>query len=54
MERKQIAWNIYLMGKKIDTVYYDKNCDSQYVKESLINHDGYHPNIEVKKDYWSN
>ena len=42
-------WNIYLGKKLIDSVYYDNDCDSDYVKRSLINHDGYHPNIAVRK-----
>ena len=42
------AWNVYLNGRLIDTVFYDKTCDTEYVRESLINHDGYNPNIIVK------
>ena len=42
-------WNVYLNGKLIDSVPYTKNCDKEYVRESLISHDGYNPNIVVKK-----
>ena len=42
-------WNIYLGKKLIDSVYYTKDCDADYVRRSLINHDGYHPNITVRK-----
>ena len=45
-----IGWNVYLNGKWIDTVFYTADCDRDYVKDSLINHDGYYPNIVVKKD----
>ena len=44
------AWDVYLNGKIINTVFYDKKCDKQYVKDGLINHDGYPPNIKVKKN----
>lgn len=43
------AWNVYLKGKKIDTVFYTIDCDADYVKSGLINHDGYNPNIKVRK-----
>lgn len=43
------AWNIYLRGKLIDTVFYDTSCDRDYVRHSLINHDGYDENIVVRK-----
>lgn len=39
------AWDVYLHNALIDTVFYDSNCDKDYVKLSLINHDGYNPNI---------
>lgn len=41
------AWNIYLRGKWIDTVFYDEDCDYDYVLRSLINHDGYSPSILI-------
>lgn len=40
-------WNVYLNGRLIDSVWYQKGCDKWYVKHGLVNHDGYHPNIEV-------
>ncbi len=43
------AYNVYLNGKLIDTVFFNKTCDSQYVKDSLISHDGYDYRIIVKK-----
>ena len=42
-------WNVYLGKKLIDSVYYTKDCDADYVRRSLINHDGYHPSIQVRK-----
>jgi len=43
-----IGWNVYLNGKKIDTVYFTPGCDAEYVRKSLINHDGYNADIVVK------
>lgn len=43
------AWDVILDGTIIDTVFYQKNCDSDYVKTSLIDHDGYDPNISVEQ-----
>jgi hypothetical protein len=43
------AWNVYLNGKKIDTVFYTSDCDAEYVRKSLIDHDGYDPNITVRR-----
>ena len=49
MSEKMTAWNIYLNGRLIDTVFYLESCDRDYVKDGLINHDGYNPNIKVFK-----
>lgn len=46
---KATAWEILLNGKQIDIVFYDADLDADYVKRSLINHDGYHPNIKIRK-----
>lgn len=41
-------WKVYLNGKLIDEVYYDKSYKTaDEVKQSLINHDNYNPNIIV-------
>lgn len=42
------AWDVYLNGKLIDTVFYDRNCDADYVRRGLIEHDGHSPDITVK------
>jgi hypothetical protein len=46
-----IAFDVILNNKVIDTVFYSvsSNVDELEVKQSLINHDGYHPNIKVMK-----
>ena len=41
------AYNIYLFGKLIDTVYFQKGVDAAYVVKSLIEHDGYDPQIRA-------
>lgn len=33
----------------VDTVFFDSDCDHQYVKRSLVDHDGYPSNIVVRK-----
>ena len=47
-----IAWDVFGPDEDgteilIDTVFYDANCDSQYVKKGLVDHDGYDPSIIV-------
>lgn len=44
------AWDVYNgQGKLIDTVFYDSDCDADYVRRGLIGHDGYPPDIRVVK-----
>lgn len=49
------AWDVYLNGRLIDTVFYNDKCDggakivAADVKQSLVDHDGYSPNIVVRK-----
>ena len=43
------AWNVTLNGKSIDIVHFDTNCDADYVKRSLIDHDGYDSGINVRR-----
>ena len=42
------CWNVYYRGKRIDSVFYDKDCDADYVRRSLVEHDGYPPGIIVR------
>jgi hypothetical protein len=45
------AYNVYLNGKEIDTVFYnDGSTTVEEVKKSLVNHDGYDSDIVVKKE----
>lgn len=43
------AWDVYLNGKHIDTVFFSSNGMMHYkdVLDSLIHHDGYDPDIEI-------
>ena len=43
------AWDVYLGSKLIDTVFYDKGCNRDYVRDGLINHDGYDSRIRIVK-----
>jgi hypothetical protein len=50
-----IKWNVYLYGDLITSVWWSKRWDggvsftANDIRFSLINHDGYHDNIEVAK-----
>lgn len=44
------AYKVILNGKEIDKVYYAEKQDKDEVKRSLINHDGYNPNIVIVKE----
>jgi len=46
---KSIGWNVYRKGRLIDTVFFDADCDADYVRSSLIEHDGYPADIVVRK-----
>ena len=41
------AFDVYLNGNHVDTVF-DQETDPEEVRRSLINHDGYNPDIEVE------
>jgi hypothetical protein len=41
-------WNVYLMGKKIDTVFFTSDYDAPMVLYSLINYDNYASRIVVQ------
>ncbi len=42
------AFNVYLNGNLIDTVYFAKGMSPEQVKRSLVNRDGYSSEIEVR------
>lgn len=44
-----MSWNVYRKGRWIDTVWYLPSCDADYVRSSLINHDGYPWDIVVRR-----
>lgn len=47
-EDKQKAWDVYLEGKHIDTIFYTTPVTAQEVLRSLIDHDGYDSRITVE------
>ena len=47
---KSNAWTVTLNGKHIDTVFFDADCDADYVYRALVNHDGYNPGIKVRNE----
>ena len=44
-----IRWNVYSKGKRIDGVFYQENCNADYIKETLINEDGFPKDIIIKR-----
>jgi hypothetical protein len=49
VKSKKTEWfGVYLKGKKIDEVNYTSYTSAE-VKDSLIEHDGYDPRINVRK-----
>ena len=42
------AWNVYLGDRLIDTVFFQEGCDEDWVRRSLIEHDGYDGRIRVQ------
>lgn len=42
------AYDVYLRGRLIDTVFYTSYESADEVKRSLVNHDGYDPAIVVR------
>ena len=41
------AWEVQLGIYQIDTVFFSPECDAEYVRNSLIEHDGYPAGIMV-------
>ena len=44
------AWNVYLRGNLIDTVFFMPDMNAEDVKRALVNHDGYAPDIIVRRN----
>lgn len=44
-----IPWNVYLDGHCIDTCWFDADCDADYVRRALVEHDGYDRRIRVRR-----
>ena len=44
------SWDVFdPLNKKIDTVFFNPDLNKEWVKDSLVNHDGYDANITVKE-----
>lgn len=43
----QVAWDVFLDGCWIDTVWFCDDMDQRCIKLSLVRHDGYSPRIVV-------
>jgi hypothetical protein len=42
-------WDVYIDNEWIDSVFFTNDCDANYVKNSLIEHDYFPENIIVKE-----
>ena len=42
-----IAWDVIRKGKVIDTVSYTADCNAEYVRQTLVDHDGYPSDIII-------
>lgn len=43
------AWNVYLSGRRIDTVFFSYQSTRDWVLSALIDHDAYDPAITVRR-----
>ena len=47
---KTIEWKVISpIGYQNTSVFFDADCDKDYVLDALINHDNYPPNIKIKE-----
>lgn len=46
---KLFWYDVFLNGKEIDSIPYSSELTEEEVKKSLVQHDGYDPEIEVKR-----
>ena len=44
-----VAWLVLRGGRLIDTVYFTPDCDAEYVRRALVEHDGYPADITVRR-----
>ena len=42
------AWEIYLHGELIEIVYFNRDMDEDQVRRSLVDHDGFSPEITLR------
>lgn len=51
---KMKAYFVFLNGEEVDTVFYSIGYTNDEVRRSLIDHDGYDPNISVISEEFVN
>lgn len=44
---KMRAWVVMFGPQELNVVYFTDDCDADYVRRSLVDHDGYPPGIKV-------
>jgi len=43
------GWDVYLGGSCLTKVWYDEDCTAEEVRQGLVDHDGYNPDIAVEE-----
>jgi len=46
-----VCWLVFGGGTVIDKVFYLEGFDKEYIKDTLVNHDGYPPYITVRREH---
>ncbi len=49
VEKSTKIFNVYRNSKKVDSVFFGLECNAEYVRKSLIDHDGYASDIVVRE-----
>lgn len=44
-----VFWDVFVGNKCVDSVPYDSDCDAEYVRTTLVEHDRYPPQIKVRR-----
>jgi len=42
-----VAWDVFLYGSHIDIVFWTPDSNEEMIRQSLIENDGYDPDIEI-------
>lgn len=48
-KKSMVMWNVYRGEKLVDTIQFDSKMTQEEVRVSVMDHDGYPPDIRVEK-----